>query len=401
MAKFFDEGLRINEFLKQFKKNEVDCPNLNLYLDSEVSPAMMLSFFKALETNTTTTSLSLDSLLKDDWIPQFITSLEKNTKLTNLSYGQSKFSPDVNKTIQDILNRNRKLALEQELHPVRVGYDRSESKNLAFKAAQDGNFNLLYTILEDSPQLITERHWLYLTLLHTASKYGYVDCIKLLIARGADVNCNPIDLTGDITEGTPLHCAVGENQFVATQLLLKAGASVHLKENGFTPLHDAKTIEMADLLLQHGADINAVVGEDTRADHCKGNSVLHAVVWNECASPKFMSFLISKGANVKAVNKEEETVAHIFAHRGPDADLEESLTILINAGMSMTQTDSRGRTPEDLAKRIGSKSSGLIGLITKKYINANAPTKGDGLQFFKMGQDAKAEYDAGNCNAPK
>ncbi|MDP1603569.1 MAG: ankyrin repeat domain-containing protein [Legionella sp.] len=366
MPKFFDESLRFNEFLIQLQRNEIECPRLSLYIDTDITLEMKVNFCDALENNTTATSLSLSNLITEDVIRQFLASLEKNTNITYLSYDKSKFPKEANEAVQVILNRNRTLALEKEIHPIKVEYDRPNSKTLVFAAAEHGNTNLLYSILEDSPELIIEMHWLYHSLLHIAAKYGYIDCMKLLIARGADVNSNLVDYSGAM-KGTPLGNAVKENQYVAAQLLLASGASVHLKRNGFTPLHDAKNVEMAELLYSHGADVNAICGEDTHAAICKGNSVLHSSVWGKSPSPDLVLFLIRNGANVQTVNKAREIVLHLLVFPYQTHVLQK-LNILLQAGTNILHTDEQGRTPKDLAKVIDSESTSLIEKVTKDCI---------------------------------
>ena len=92
------------------------------------------------------------------------------------------------------------------------------------------------------------------TLLHIASKCGYVDCVKLLLEGGADPNVI-------VDELTPLHHAAHEcpygNRYAIAKLLIQYGARINCKDDyGYTPIYLASkdhNVKMMILLLDHGA----------------------------------------------------------------------------------------------------------------------------------------------------
>lgn len=99
------------------------------------------------------------------------------------------------------------------------------------------------------------------TALHQAASQGAIKVIELLLANKADVNA------GDNEGYTPLHGAVsyGKNDTRKTvvEILLKSGANVNAKttRDGETPFHkaiDRGDVEIVKLLLNYGADVNAV-----------------------------------------------------------------------------------------------------------------------------------------------
>jgi len=107
----------------------------------------------------------------------------------------------------------------------------------------------------------------------------------------------------------PLSHAVRENQYVAAELLLAAGADVHSRTDGFVPLFYAKNVEMAELLLRYGADINAIYTRRWVTDPLQeGNTILHNAARNHYLQPEFFTFLIERGADVLAVNQSKKLV---------------------------------------------------------------------------------------------
>jgi ankyrin repeat protein len=94
------------------------------------------------------------------------------------------------------------------------------------------------------------------TPLHLASRWRHTDVLASLLKLGADVD------SSDSDGMTPLlHALVHQNQSSAVKLLLKHGASVHVRNrNGQMPLHLASQSCRSDIvasLLKLGADVDA------------------------------------------------------------------------------------------------------------------------------------------------
>ena len=106
------------------------------------------------------------------------------------------------------------------------------------------------------------------TPLHVAARFDAIGAATALIANGAEVNDR------DKRGWTPLHAAVRCDAFAIAELLLSRGTEVNAKaERGLTPLHFAiigdapnvrDTPRFARLLLEHGAQVNAVTTDDLR-----------------------------------------------------------------------------------------------------------------------------------------
>lgn len=112
------------------------------------------------------------------------------------------------------------------------------------------------TALEQSSALVTQRQGASVDSpypLHDAVKSGDLKKVRTLLeGKGMDVNA------AGFMNDTPLHVAADKGDVEMAKLLLDHGANVHAK--GFmeaTPLNKAVErgyLEMAKLLLEHGAD---------------------------------------------------------------------------------------------------------------------------------------------------
>ena len=130
--------------------------------------------------------------------------------------------------------------------------------------------------------------------LHEAALF-YPDQIPKLIAKGASVN--QLDRDGN----SALFVAATFSKPESVWLLLAAGADTSVRgQRGWTPLHctafrhrcGPADIQVARLLLENGADPNAIAGE-------YGETPLHFAV-AVAQSPTLVQLLIDAGANVDA-----------------------------------------------------------------------------------------------------
>ena len=109
------------------------------------------------------------------------------------------------------------------------------------------------------------------TALHLYFREGSDQIVKLLIARGANVNASS-------TIGRPLHFAARRGSIECMRLLLEHGADPHARspKGGWTALHLAAKSrnprEAVRLLVKAGADANAV--DD------KGWTPMHVLIWH-------------------------------------------------------------------------------------------------------------------------
>ena len=129
--------------------------------------------------------------------------------------------------------------------------------------------------------------------IHGAARFGDIEEVKQHLAAGTDVNekADKIGLT-------PLHFASGEGHMEVVKLLIAKGADVDAKDNdGWTPLISARTKEIAELLIAKGADVDAKDND--------GWTPLHNAVVNR---PKEVTeLLIAKGSDVNAKEQNGRT----------------------------------------------------------------------------------------------
>jgi ankyrin repeat protein len=114
--------------------------------------------------------------------------------------------------------------------------------------------------------------------------------------------------------------------------------------DGFAPLHLAAhfgQLEVARLLLERGADRNAVAANDSRV------TPLHSAV--SARHRDLAGLLLALGASANAVQKGGWTPLHTAAHNGDEAIVD----LLLLRGADPTRPADDGRTPPDLADEGG------------------------------------------------
>jgi hypothetical protein len=91
------------------------------------------------------------------------------------------------------------------------------------------------------------------TALHSAAECNDLAAVRVELAKGVSTEVRNAGF-----EETPLHKAAVKGSVEAAGELLRAGADIAaVRSGGFTPLHMSETVEMAKLLLDHGADKTA------------------------------------------------------------------------------------------------------------------------------------------------
>jgi uncharacterized protein len=159
-------------------------------------------------------------------------------------------------------------------------------------------------------------------------KTNYLDLMKELIDKGADVNA-PISeklwfrsFTNDYTwvdpaGATPFWRAAQSSDTAAMKLLVDHGADPKIAtKSGDTPLHAATGIGWAANWSVNAPvpEIDAVkmcveLGDDVNAADNRGYTALHGAAY--LGNNDMVNYLVSKGANVKALTKAGDSVADL------------------------------------------------------------------------------------------
>jgi uncharacterized protein len=168
-----------------------------------------------------------------------------------------------------------------------------------------------------------------MTAMHAAARFGLSDTCELLLAR-ADTLLEARDKFGR----TALIYAASYGRADNAQILLQHGADVNaVDDKGSTALVFACWKEHMDVtasLLEAGADVNV-------AD-CHGNSLLMAAA--QSGSVQVVQLLLDHGADINMTNEDGQNALFKAASEGHVAVLE----LLVQRGCSITAVDSLGIT---------------------------------------------------------
>ncbi|KAI6653202.1 glutaminase kidney isoform, mitochondrial isoform 1 precursor [Oopsacas minuta] len=222
-------------------------------------------------------------------------------------------------------------------------------------ACSYGHYEVSKILVDNGANVNMKDLWNY-TPLHEAAAKGKYDICKLLLENFADKNTQnrdghtPLDLVKDTdtdvatllrgdTECGLLEAAKKGDILTITKLLTSDNVNCRdLQGRNSTPLHLAagyNQIEVAEYLLEHGAEVNA---ED------KGGLIpLHNA--SSYGHLDIASLLIDKGGHVNAQDKWNFTPLHEAAHKGRT----QLCSLLIAHGAQVMLRNQYGQTPLDLA----------------------------------------------------
>jgi cytohesin len=207
------------------------------------------------------------------------------------------------------------------------------------------------------------------TALHWATDAATA---QLLLDRGAEVNLRSAD------DETPLDAAAMSGLDELVELLIERGAVIAGNENAVTALHRAGSARTAQLLLDHGARVNAPDNFRDTPLHWACARGLRQVA--EC--------LLANGAELDAVNHAGQTPLY----RAIEASSVEVTKLLLARHAQVMARDNRGATPLHHAARWCDAEAGPIGGLGG-YLMSGQPHR-DRARIAALLLDGGAEPDA-------
>ena len=238
------------------------------------------------------------------------------------------------------------------------------------------------------------------------SVYNGVRIAKLLLEHGTDVNAKDDDNI------TPLQAASFLGRVEMVQALLDCGAAVNseVTSQGWTQLHlvasgqcgfGYEDVRITELLLEHGADVNAQDMENTTPLHlasCCGSVEISRELLNYGASPNakrrqgrtplhlvaegkddkgvpITDLLLEHGADINAQDEGNTTPLHLASYRG-NAEI---VRVLLGRGAIANLEDNLGRTPMHLMVEglhmSGHNAIDVAELLLEHVTDVDAPDK--------------------------
>ncbi len=184
----------------------------------------------------------------------------------------------------------------------------------------------------------------------TACAWGFYAVVQMALSHGF----SPDDRNS--RGNTALAVAAEFNNIEIVRLLLESGADANAvgSQDGYTPLHHGyKSLELVELLSHHGADVTKAVEGPINA----GWTPLHLATCGQLE--EIVRFLLAKGDNVNAKDGWGSTALHIIAMIGNIA----IARLLLEHGAEPSLENSNGETALREAATHGSEE--MVKLLLK------------------------------------
>jgi len=193
-----------------------------------------------------------------------------------------------------------------------------------WEALRVGSLGEVERLLVGHPELANVRGSGGITLLHRANSLAVAE---FLLSRRMDIDSR------DENGQTPLHVAVAGGRREVVTFYMEHGADVDPEDHfGSRPLTLARTVELATLLLDNGADVNGG----------SAGTPLHSAGFY--GKEEIARLLLERGAALEALDPNGETPLHRAAFRGHLG----MVRLLLDLGAEAGAKNTAGRTPRDL-----------------------------------------------------
>jgi ankyrin repeat protein len=241
------------------------------------------------------------------------------------------------------------------------------------EAAAEGDINRVQSLI-DAGANVNARDDTGDTLLHIAANSGLKDMTLLLIARGADVNAR-----GGPPGYTPLCAALGSGwstPALAEEVMKTERPDLDYQDELYWELlHEYAgklTVEIVQILVAHGADVNArdegggrplsyalwpapieavkvllSKGADPEARDMEGVSVIEEAIWG--GFTEAVTLFLASGADVNARDRYRQTLLHEACWQND----QEMAELLLTHGAAVNAKDKNGDTPAHVAAMNG------------------------------------------------